>query len=136
MAFNLTNNSDTAVTQLSVEDNIPFNYKRYEALVSPSSATTPTVTTLYNNLGGDVTWARTASGITTATLSYSGFTAGRTILPQPIMVDNVTKRQYKLSATTTQVITLNTQNITTLSAITPIDCLTTDAPLFVEFRVY
>jgi hypothetical protein len=52
-------------------------YKVYTALLTQSGASAPTATVLENTLGGTVVWARSNTGLYTATLA-GAFTASKT----------------------------------------------------------
>jgi hypothetical protein len=55
-------------------------YKVYTALVTQSGTSAPTDTVLENTTGGTITWARTAQGTYTISISGTTFTANKTAL--------------------------------------------------------
>lgn len=54
-------------------------YKQYVALLTQTGTAAPVATVLSNTLGGTVVWARTSTGLYTATLS-GAFASGKTLM--------------------------------------------------------
>lgn len=114
---------------------LPKPYLSYQAIISQSSTSAPSVTTYLNELGTSMTWARTTAGIYTLTAGTTVFSTNKTviILSQPL-VGLVT---YIVVPTSTTVITLSTflsSVIATVLTVTATDALITN--LLVEVRVY
>jgi hypothetical protein len=86
----------------------PTTYKKYVALITQTGTGAPTAVVLENTLGGTVSWARTSSGVYTATLS-SVFTANKTwVCPDNFNTSGGNPQQRGLNWTSTSVITMYT----------------------------
>lgn len=110
-------------------------YKSYQAIITQSGTSAPSVVLGLNELGATMTWARTTAGIYTLTAGSSVFTSGKTVilLSEPL----VGLVSYVVVPTSGTVITMTTvlnSVIATVLTATATDALITN--LLVEVRVY
>lgn len=102
---NLTGSGDAttivdATGLLKRGDAVISGVKRYNALISQTGTSAPSVTVLENSLGGTVVWTRGSTGSYTGTLS-SAFTSGKTIV-------------FANTATTSRIITCGSSSTSTV----------------------
>jgi len=81
----------------------------YTALLDQTASGAPSATVLQNTLGGTVVWARSSTGVYTATLS-SAFDINKTWFTSPAPHGSPTAVNYRLTHTSSSVVTLTTSD--------------------------
>lgn len=106
-------------------------YTSYQALVTQVTIGAPSAVIFNNTLGATITWARTSTGLYTATAGSAVFTANKTVvvMSQPL----ATLVSYFYVNTSTTIITFTT-GVLALGVAAPTDGLWTN--VLIEIRVY
>lgn len=122
--------STATTTALGLKQN-SNNYTSYQALVTQVTTGAPSAVVFTNTLGATITWARTSTGLYTATAGSAVFTANKTVvvMSQPL----ATLVSYFYVNTSTTVITF-TSGLLAAGVSVVTDSLFTNS--LIEIRVY